>query len=232
MRASDAATGSSMFAFHTVVLAMAAHPEVQRKAQTEVDTLFGNEALPDSIDLEKLPYINACITEAQRWRPLGAFSVGAFGLPRTAMCDEQILGYKIPKGSSVLLNQWTLAHDPECYDEPDGYSPDRYIRDPLGVKEGVSHSGRKPIYTFGAGRRECLGKEYFFQNIRIALSQILWAFDINPVEPLDTDAQTGFNPAIVMMPKPFKVNFVPRRSAEVLMNEKQKADVKLSELLG
>ena len=231
-RTSDAATGSSMFAFHTVILAMAAHPEVQRKAQAEVDAVFGKEALPENIDLDKLPYLNACIMEAQRWRPLGAFSVGAFGLPRMTMRDEQILGYKIPKGSSVLLNQWTLAHDPECYDEPDRYDPDRYIRDPVGVKKGVSHSGRKPIYTFGAGRRECLGKEYFFQNIRIALSQILWAFDIVPDQPLDTNAQTGFNPAIVMMPTPFKTKFVLRRSEEVIFNEKQRADMKLNELLG
>ena len=221
-----------MFAFHTIILALAAHPKVQHKAQIEVDTLFGQDGLPDRIDLERLPFLHACVTEAQRWRPLGAFSVGAFGLPRVASRDEEINGYIIPKGSSVLINQWTLAHDPDCYESPDIYDPERYIRDPLGVKKGVPRGSRKPIYTFGAGRRECLGKDYFFQNIRIALAQILWAFDIKPVEELDINVQTGFNPAIVMMPKPFKVHFVPRRPAESLAREKQLADEKLRELLG
>jgi cytochrome P450 len=230
---SDAAVGSTLMSFHTLVLSLAAHPDVQRQAQAEIDAVFGSDrALPDQIDLGKLPYLNACVTEAQRWRPLGAFPVGPFGLPRKTLVDEEILGYRIPKGTSVLLNQWTIAHDPEFYEEPERYNPDRFFRDPVGAKEGVSQLGRKAIYTFGAGRRECLGKDFFFQNIRIAFSQILWAFDIIPAEPLDFDVKTAFTPSVVMMPKPFKVEFVPRKSREVLLEEKQKADLMLSEILG
>ena len=217
----------------TLILALAAHPDAQRRAQAEIDAVFGREdPLPEHIDMAKLPYVNACVLESQRWRPLGAFAVGPFGLPRKSVVDEEILGYRIPKGSSVLLNQWTIAHDPDFYEEPERYNPDRFSRDSVGAKKGVRQEGRKAVYTFGAGRRECLGKDFALQNIGIALLQILWAFDIVPTEPLDIDAQTGFTPATVMIPMPFKVEFAPRKSQEALLQEKRKGDVMISELLG
>ena len=230
---SDAAVGSSIFSLQNLIFALAAHPDVQRRAQDEVDTVFGKDKpLPKHIDLGKLAYINACVLESQRWRPLGAFAVGPFGLPRKNVVDEEVLGYRIPKGSSVLLNQWTIAHDPSFYEAPERYNPDRFIRDPVGAKEGVIQEGRKAVYTFGAGRRECLGKDFALQNLRIAVSQILWAFDIVPLERLDRDTQTGFTPAAVMIPLPFKVKFVPRKSQEDLLEEKRKADAMISEILG
>ena len=219
--------------FQTLILALAAHPDAQRLAQAEIDTVFGSDKpLPEHIDLGELRYINACVLESQRWRPLGAYPVGPFGLPRKSVVEEEVLGYRIPKGSSILLNQWTIAHDPDFYDEPERYNPDRFLQDSVGAKKGVWQEGRKAVYTFGAGRRECLGKDFALQNIRLALSQMLWAFDIVPAEPLDIDAQTGFTPAIVMMPKPFKVKFMPRKSQETLLQEKQKADMTLREMLG
>ena len=61
---------------------------------------------------------------------------------------------------------------------------------------------------------------------------MLWAFDTVPAEPFNIDAQTGFTRAVVMIPKPLMVNFVPRKSQETLLQEKRKPDVMLSETLG
>ena len=230
---SDAAVGSSVMSFQTLVLALAAHPEAQRRAQAEVDEVFGRDnPLPEQMDTTKLRYVNACVLESQRWRPLGAFAVGPFGLPRKSVVDEEVLGYRIPKGSSILINQWTIAHDPDFCDEPTRYNPNRFFQDSVGAKKGVKQEGRKALYTFGAGRRECAGKEFALQNIRIALSLVLWAFDIVPAERLEVDAQKGFTPAMAMMPMPFKVKFVPRKGEKALLEEKRKADIRYSEMLG
>ena len=219
--------------FQTLILALAAHPEAQRRAQAEIDDEFGRDnPLPQHMDTGKLRYVNACVLEAQRWRPLGAFAVGPFGLPRKSAVDEEVLGYRIPKGSSILINQWTIAHDPDFYEEPTCYKPDRFFRDPVGAKKGVKQEGRKALYTFGSGRRECAGKDFALQNIRIALSLTLWAFDIVPAEPLNVDPQKGFTPAIAMMPMPFKVKFEPRKGKKALLEEKRRADIIFSEMLG
>ena len=53
---------------------MALHPEVQKKAQAEIDAVVGPNHLPDSEDRLSLPYINAIVKESMRWNlvvPLG-----------------------------------------------------------------------------------------------------------------------------------------------------------------
>ena len=57
-----------------LILAMALYPEVQKKAQAEIDAVIGSNRLPDSEDRPSLPYLNAVIKEAMRWHlvaPLG-----------------------------------------------------------------------------------------------------------------------------------------------------------------
>jgi cytochrome P450 len=215
--------------FQILLLGLASNQDAQRKAQAEVDAVFGpGNTLPDTIDLDQLPYINACVTEGLRWRP-----VSPLGLPRETLADQDVLGYHIPKGTMVLLNQWTIQQDPNFYDEPYEYRPERYLHDPLGAKPGVSQVGRKALYTFGAGRRECPGTDFFFQNIRIAVSQILWAFNIEGDGPLDTGVDTAFVSSVMLRPKPFKLKFVPRRARipETLLEEKGKADIAFNEIL-
>lgn len=48
---------------------MLMNPEVQRKAQAELDTVLGGKRLPDWGDRESLPYVNALIWESARWHP-------------------------------------------------------------------------------------------------------------------------------------------------------------------
>jgi cytochrome P450 len=44
-------------------------PEVQAKAQAEIDSVVGKDRLPDFGDRDSLPYIEAVICEALRWHP-------------------------------------------------------------------------------------------------------------------------------------------------------------------
>jgi cytochrome P450 len=58
----------------TIFLAMALYPEVQKKAQAEIDAVVGPDRLPDFQDRSSLPYINAIVKESARWNlvvPLG-----------------------------------------------------------------------------------------------------------------------------------------------------------------
>ena len=53
---------------------MALYPEVQKKAQAEIDAVIGPDRLPDFQDRPSLPYINAVVKESMRWHlvaPLG-----------------------------------------------------------------------------------------------------------------------------------------------------------------
>lgn len=56
------------------LLAMVLFPEVQRKAQAELDAVF-QDRLPTFSDRDKLPYINALCMEIHRWRPVAPLAV-------------------------------------------------------------------------------------------------------------------------------------------------------------
>ncbi|GKT97061.1 cytochrome P450 oxidoreductase [Colletotrichum tofieldiae] len=85
------------------------YPEVQQKAQAEVDRVVGQERLPNIHDLEKLPYIEAVAKELMRWHP-----IGPMGLPHSSTEDDIFEGYFIPKGAMVFPNIWSVLHIKAC----------------------------------------------------------------------------------------------------------------------
>ena len=85
-------------------LAMQIYPEVQQKAQEEIDRVVGSERLPNSKDRENLLYIDALVKETLRWKP-----VAPMGLPHTSTVDDIFEGYFIPKGATVLPNVWSAT---------------------------------------------------------------------------------------------------------------------------
>ncbi len=54
---------------------MTLYPEVQRKAQTEIDRVVGNSRLPDFSDQDALPYVQAVLKEVLRWHPVAPLGV-------------------------------------------------------------------------------------------------------------------------------------------------------------
>jgi hypothetical protein len=55
------------------VIAMLAHPEAQKKAQQEIDSVVGTDHLPSFEDENSLPYLTALILEVYRWKEIGPF---------------------------------------------------------------------------------------------------------------------------------------------------------------
>ena len=79
------------------VLAMAMHPEVQQKAQRQLDEVLGLTRLPTFEDSDALPYIHAIALEVLRWRP-----PAPLGLPHCVMKDDEYNSFLIPKGSLIV----------------------------------------------------------------------------------------------------------------------------------
>lgn len=50
---------------------MMRHPDVQKKAQAEIDSVVGPDRLPGEADRERLPYLRAVLWEVLRWQPIG-----------------------------------------------------------------------------------------------------------------------------------------------------------------
>ena len=59
-------------------LAMTCFPEVQRKAQAEIDAVIGSERLPTVADKDQLPYVHALVLEVLRWLPVAPLGKATF----------------------------------------------------------------------------------------------------------------------------------------------------------
>ncbi|KAK7695619.1 hypothetical protein QCA50_000255 [Cerrena zonata] len=157
---------TTVSATYSFFLAMTLHPEIQRKAQEEVDRVVGKDRLPTFADRENLPYVEAVINEVLRLNP-----VAPLGIPHRASQDDIYKGYLIPKDSIIIANIWALLRDPEIYPDPSAFNPDRYLS---------SSPNRNPRdFVFGFGRRICPGLNLADASVFIACTMVLTTFDIS-----------------------------------------------------
>ncbi|KAF2444949.1 cytochrome P450 [Karstenula rhodostoma CBS 690.94] len=218
------------------ILAMVAHPDVQRRAQVEVDGVFG-ERMPTNIDAAKLPYLQAILWEVLRWRP--GFPIS---LPHATSKDDIYEGYFIPAGTTALMNTWAINHNEEDFPKADTFDPARWLVEdcsaPLpgyssdSIFVSTEDSSRRRSYAFGAGRRVCVGQEMAERSLLLSMAKMLWAFDMRPEAGtmLDTNVETGFKDAVLTGPKESKIEFKVRSEARenLICKEWKSADAVLS----
>ncbi|RAL14762.1 cytochrome P450 [Aspergillus homomorphus CBS 101889] len=180
-------------------LAMALYPEVQHKAQEEIDRVIGPSRLPVESDRPNLPYIDALVKEALRWHP-----VAPMGIPHRSMEDDICEGYLIPKGSLIIPNIWAFCHDPTGYENPMTFNPGRFL---------CETPERDPHYlAFGFGRRVCPGRTLADSNIFLAIAQTLASCHISKAvrDGKEMDVCPEFVPGTISHPAPFEVSVTPR----------------------
>lgn len=117
------------------------------------------------------------------------------------------------KGTVVLQNTWGINQDPENYENPEVFDPDRYLKNPYGTKMSADEAkaaGRKPVYIFGVGRRKCPGDLFAENSVLVTMAKLVWAFNVMATGPIDTSIETGFHGGMVIGPEKFNVEFVPR----------------------
>ncbi|KAI9154882.1 Cytochrome P450 monooxygenase patI [Paramyrothecium foliicola] len=198
----DAAVDTTWATMMTFLLFVAAHPDVQSKLYDEVHRLSENK-VPRAELIDQLPYHRACVLEALRIRP--PFPTG---LPHIADRDDNFGEFFIPKGTSVMGNVWSIQHNPDDYEEPEKFRPERFLQHPMGLKPDIKYTeGRRATYAFGDGRRVCPGDQFALKGILLTASKLSWAYEIIALEPLDLSVMTGYNTGFVLSPKPFKVDF-------------------------
>lgn len=188
-------------------------PEVARTAQAEIDRVCGNR-LPTLED--DLPYVRCCIKESLRWMP-----TAVLGIPHAVIRDDEYMGYTIPKDANVVLNVWTINHNPERYPNPRQFDPTRYANDSQTALESANNPdpSARDHFGFGAGRRVCQGMHIAERSLFLGISRLLWAFDFDKAvdgngAPIYPDASELTEGALVQ-PKPYPAKITPRSERKV-----------------
>ena len=81
---------------------MAMYPDIQRKAQDEIDRVVGSNRLPNYSDRPSLPYVEALYREVIRWGPPSPLNTA-----HATTKDDIYKGYFIPKGRISIVNHFT-----------------------------------------------------------------------------------------------------------------------------
>ena len=153
------------------MLAMIAFPEVQRRAQAEIDAVVGRDHLPTFADSPRLPYVRAMIKEVLRWRP-----ALPFGVPHVATEEDWYEGMYIPKGTICIPNVWHCNHDRAVFGEDaEEFRPERHLDKHGEPLPGPLETNQEGHVGFGFGRRICVGKHMAYDSLFIDTVRILWA---------------------------------------------------------
>ncbi|KIY44122.1 cytochrome P450 [Fistulina hepatica ATCC 64428] len=186
---------------YSYFLAVCKYPEIQARAQAEVDSVVGMDRLPSFGDRENLVYVEAVCKELYRWLPIVPLAV-----PHRAMADDFYNGYVIPKHSLVIANVWKFLHDPVVYHDPLTFNPDRF----LGPSPAPDP---RETGVFGYGRRICPGNHLADVSVWINVAKAIAALHVSKavdengkiIEPV-ADTTDG----VIVRPLPFRCSVKPR----------------------
>jgi cytochrome P450 len=145
------------------------HPELQDAVADEVAGL-GHERL-QAADLHALPLTTRVLHESMRLCP------AAPALGRRVMRDTVIDGYLVPAGSEVLLSIYALHRDPEAWDDPLTFDPDRFLPERADARD------RWQYLPFGGGPRKCVGANFAMLEAVIGLATLVRQVEVVSLLP-------------------------------------------------
>ncbi|KAL4234972.1 Cytochrome P450 1A1 [Mactra antiquata] len=177
-----------------LILHMTKYPDIQRKVQNEIDDVVGNRTHVTLKDKERLVFTEATILESMRMK-----AVVPLALPRRALQDTQLKGYKISKGTVLFFNLHSALYDEEIWGDPDNFRPSRFLDD--NNKIDLKLSSR--VISFSLGRRRCVGETLAKMEIFIMFANMMQKCSLMKPEAEVLDEESV--PGLVYSPKPFKV---------------------------
>jgi hypothetical protein len=147
--------------------------------------------------------------------------------------DDWFDGMLIPKDATIIISPYLLNR--AFYENPEEYNPDRYLKHPRLAMDyaGSADYMNRDHYSYGAGKRICVGIHLAERTQWRVTARLLWAFNIEPAVdeetglavPLDT-SDDAYEEGFLSHPSPFRVRFTPRseRHAEIIREEYKGAE--------
>ncbi|KAK3042534.1 LOW QUALITY PROTEIN: hypothetical protein RJ639_000258 [Escallonia herrerae] len=147
-------------------------------------------------DVEKMPYLKAVVLEGLRRHPPAHYV-----LPNMVTEKVELGGYVLPKGAQVNFMVAEMGWDPEVWEEPMSFTPERFLS---GGQEGFDVTGSREIkmMPFGAGRRICparnLARNLALLHLGYYVANLVWYFEWTAVDGDDIDLSEKLEFTVVM----------------------------------
>jgi cytochrome P450 len=168
---------------------LARHPRVEERLHAELDALGGEISMET---LPRLSYTTMVFQEAMRLYP------PALAFARRSKENVELAGYTIPKGSSIFLSPYITQRNPNYFDKPEEFRPERW----------QDYSGPKFAYfPFGGGAKMCIGEPFARLEGIIALAVLAKGWKLDNVSENPAAIGAGF---LLRPEKPIAMRISPR----------------------
>jgi cytochrome P450 len=171
---------------------LAKNPVVVSRLRVELDQVLETR-LPEFSDIPNLHYTDMVIKEVLRLYP------PIWGIPRQALQDCEIGGYRVPAGTSLTMSEWVMHRNPRYFDDPDEFKPERW--------ENNLDKKLSPFvyFPFGSGPRQCIGNSLAITEIVLIITMLAREFEFT------------LSPDHVITPWP-SFTLYPRDGIKVIVN--------------
>jgi cytochrome P450 len=180
------------------------HPEALRQAMQEVRRVAPDSATFSLEQMDALLYLDACINEAMRLKPVAPF------MPLEAVHDTVVGDVQVPRGTVVWA---VLRHDTvdaAHFADPLAFKPERW----LASADSADALDKRASIPFGSGPRTCPGRYLALLEIKTAMAMLLGQFAIEAVDTPDGQEARELM-AFVMSPVGLRMRLSSSRGSRV-----------------
>lgn len=151
---------------------LSSHPEIEARLHAEIsEQLHGR--IPGFDDVPKLRYTSNVFAETLRLYP------PAWAMGRMAVEDVLLGGFRIPKGSIVLLSPFVMHRNPKWWTDPESFRPERWETEDAARPKFA-------YFPFGGGPRLCIGERFAWMEGVLILATLAqhWTFRSVSTDPV------------------------------------------------
>ncbi|KAJ8019802.1 Cytochrome P450 3A11 [Holothuria leucospilota] len=182
---------------------LATNKEQQEKLIQEVDKFAPRKEDVTYELVGQMEYLDGLVREALRMYPPAAITDRI-----NDKKDIELNGFTIPKGFSILVPIYAIHHDPEIWEEPEEFRPERFFKENRANIHPVSW------LPFGDGPRSCIGLRLALMEIKFALVRMLQEFKFETCSETEIPPVLNSRSPFLSPPNGVRLQVVPRKKTE------------------
>ncbi|WP_128476056.1 cytochrome P450 [Halorussus pelagicus] len=139
---------------------LAGNPDVRQRLDAELGDVLGDRD-PDFSDVPELAYTEQVVKESLRLYP------PVYALYREPTESMALEGYRVPEGTTLQLDTYSVQRDDRWWDSPDEFRPERW-----SSEAGASDRPEYAYFPFGGGPRHCIGMRFAMTELKLVLATL------------------------------------------------------------